>query len=43
MSYFLQAGTDIEGYDPAFKKYYKRPYTDYDIQKIREKISFGKK
>lgn len=26
MSYFLQAGTDIDGYDPAFKKYYNRVF-----------------
>lgn len=28
MSYFLQAGTDIDGYDPAFKKYYQRVFGD---------------
>lgn len=28
MSYFLQAGTDINGYDPVFKKYYKRVFED---------------
>ena len=26
MSYFLNAGTDIDGYDPAFKKYYNRVF-----------------
>ena len=26
MSYFLQAGTDINGYDPAFKKYYNKVF-----------------
>lgn len=26
MSYFLMAGTDIDGYDPAFKKYYNRVF-----------------
>ena len=26
MSYFLQAGVDIDGYDPAFKKYYNRVF-----------------
>lgn len=26
MSYFLQAGTDIDGYDPVFKKYYQRVF-----------------
>lgn len=26
MSYFLLAGTDINGYDPAFKKYYNRVF-----------------
>lgn len=26
MGYFLQAGTDIDGYDPAFKKYYNRVF-----------------
>jgi len=35
MGYFLTAGTDIDGYDPAFKKYYNRvfggnqPISDY--------------
>ena len=26
MSYFLQAGVDIDGYDPVFKKYYNRVF-----------------
>lgn len=26
MSYFIMAGTDINGYDPAFKKYYNRVF-----------------
>lgn len=26
MSYFLMAGTDLNGYDPAFKKYYNRVF-----------------
>ena len=26
MSHFLQAGVDINGYDPAFKKYYKKGF-----------------
>lgn len=26
MSYFLQTGVDINGYDPAFKKYYQRVF-----------------
>ncbi len=26
MSYFLMAGTDLDGYDPAFKKYYNRVF-----------------
>ena len=26
MSYFLQAGVDINGFDPAFKKYYQRVF-----------------
>ena len=26
MAYFLMAGTDIDGYDPAFKKYYNRVF-----------------
>lgn len=26
INYFLQAGVDIEGYDPAFKKYYQRVF-----------------
>lgn len=26
MQYFLQAGVDIDGFDPAFKKYYKRVF-----------------
>lgn len=30
MSYFLQAGVDINGYDPAFKKYYQRVFGDGD-------------
>lgn len=28
MSYFLQVGTDINGYDPAFKIYYQRVFGD---------------
>lgn len=28
MSYFLQAGVDIDAYDPAFKRYYQRVFTD---------------
>ena len=27
MSYFLMAGTDIDGYDPSFKKYYNRVFS----------------
>lgn len=35
MAYFLQAGTDIEGYDPAFKEYYRRVFGDDIIQNYR--------
>ncbi len=35
MSYFLMAGTDIEGYDPAFKKYYQRVFGENPIQNYR--------
>lgn len=31
MSYFLQAGTDLNGYDPAFKKYYQRVFGDGEM------------
>lgn len=31
MSYFLQAGVDIDGYDPVFKKYYQRVFGDGEI------------
>lgn len=30
MSYFLQPGVDIDGFDPAFKKYYKEMFLDAD-------------
>lgn len=33
MSYFLQAGTDLNGYDPAFKKYYQRVFGDGEMYK----------
>lgn len=35
MNYFLQAGTDIEGYDPVFKEYYRRVFGDDIIQNYR--------
>lgn len=35
MAYFLQAGTDIDGYDPAFKKYFQRVFGESPIQNYR--------
>lgn len=35
ISYFLQAGTDIDGYDPAFIKYYQRVFGNDPIQNYR--------
>lgn len=35
MSYFLMAGTDINGYDPAFKKYYQRVFGGDPISNYR--------
>ena len=35
MSYFLIAGTDIDGYDPAFKKYYQRVFGSNPISNYR--------
>ena len=35
MNYFLQAGTDIEGYDPVFKKYFQRTFGNSPIQNYR--------
>lgn len=35
MSYFLQAGVDINGYDPAFKKYYQRVFGE-SVETIKD-------
>lgn len=31
MTYFLQTGVDIDGYDPAFKKYFKKVFVDSEM------------
>lgn len=44
MSYFLQAGVDINGYDPAFKKYYKKVFGDSKgIENYYPTNQFGKR
>ena len=44
MSYFLMAGTDLDGYDPAFKKYYNRVFGDASaILDYRPTNSFNKR
>lgn len=44
MSYFLQAGTDLNGYDPAFKKYYQRVFGDgNNYQNYRPTNPFNKR
>lgn len=44
MSYFLQTGTDIEGYDPAFKKYYQRIFGENQgLNEYRPTNAFGKR
>ena len=45
MSYFLMTGTDIDGFDPNFKKYYQRVFGDktFDITNYRPTNAFSQR
>ena len=40
MTYFLNPGVDIDGYDPAFKKYYNRVFGENKGVQIAELFAF---